>query len=122
LETLNGTTPRPDGLVALELVDARGGPMTRTIGAEFLRIPAYGVSSPTRQTGSRILVVAEGTVEASVNGSDLTLRHGDTLAVPSWAWLQMRSPGDHDSVLFVYDEAPTLEALGLYRKETRSDR
>lgn len=119
-ERIEATRPRRDGTTAVELVDTRGGPMTPTIGARFLRVPAHGVSRRARQTGARILIAAQGTAEVRIDDSVHTLRQGDTLAVPSWSWLQLRNTSDQESIVFEYDESPMLGALGLYREEGRS--
>ncbi|MEU3310517.1 cupin domain-containing protein [Nocardiopsis sp. NPDC055551] len=116
-EALKAARPRRDGTAAVTLADTRGGSMTPTIGARFVHIPAHGVSQTSRQTGARIMIAAEGVTEVRIDDSVHVLRQGDTLAVPSWSWAQMRNTGDQEGIVFEYDESPMLGALGLYREE-----
>jgi gentisate 1,2-dioxygenase len=75
-----------------------------------------GHRTPTvRTAGSGIWVAYRGSGATVVNGRRFRWSAGDMLVTPSWAAVDHEAADDAD--LFLFSDAPTLEALGLGRTE-----
>ncbi len=105
------------GVASVAFTDpVSGGPALPTIGCRMLRLRSGATTTPSRQTGSRVMVVYRGSGESRVGDSTFTWEPGDVIAVPSWSVLHHRAHTDAD-VFFMSDE-PVLRALHLFREET----
>jgi gentisate 1,2-dioxygenase len=94
---------------------ASGGPVLPTLGCAMLRIEAGAATSPLRRCASSVFYVQRGTGTTRVDGTELSWRGGDVLAVPSWACVEHAATSTAD--LFELTDEPALRALGLYREE-----
>lgn len=72
-----------------------------------------------RHTGSTIYHVIEGKGHSIIDGVKFDWERKDTFVVPSWSWHE--HVGEQESVLFVYNDWPILQPLGLYREEAYGD-
>lgn len=88
-----------------------------TMRCEMRRVRADRSTRPERQVGSQVCAVLNGSGRASVGEASFELTEGDIYVVPSWATQKIEA-GRSDLDIFVTSDAPVLEALHLYRKET----
>ena len=68
-----------------------------------------------RHTGGTIYHVTKGRGHSIIDGKRFNWDEKDTFVVPSWAYHEHEA--DVESVLFVYNDTPVIEKLGLYREE-----
>jgi gentisate 1,2-dioxygenase len=90
-----------------------GGDVVPTIRAEFHRLRAGAASRPTREVGSSVWQVFEGSGAFVANRVETPLVRGDVFVIPSWVELQLMASEQLD--LFRFGDAPIFEALGLDR-------
>ena len=75
-----------------------------------------------RHTSSTIYCVTDGAGYTDVEGKRLEWRKNDVFAVPAWAWHEhANTHAKQSAVLFAVTDAPTLEKLGLYREQGKTD-
>ena len=72
----------------------------------------------TRTVGSSIVVCFRGGGTTVVNGLSYQWKAGDIMALPSWYAIDHRASEPSD--LFVFSDAPIIEAMRLARVETLS--
>jgi gentisate 1,2-dioxygenase len=86
-----------------------------TVRAELHRVLAGHRTATTRTAGSGIWVVYRGSGATVINGHRYRWTAGDMFVTPSWATVDHEAADDTD--LFLFSDAPTLEALGVARTE-----
>ncbi|MCX4967214.1 cupin domain-containing protein [Streptomyces sp. NBC_00654] len=102
-----------------------GADVLPTIRAEFHRIVRGAETAPTRETGSSVYQVFDGSGTVTVGDSTWSVTRGDLFVVPSWAPFSVKSEaGDTDSDsgaldLFRFSDSPVFEALQLDRTDKR---
>ncbi len=75
-----------------------------------------------RHTGSAVYYVVKGEGMTIIDGTKFTWRKGDIIALPPWAVHEhANSSGLEDAVLFSIQDAPVLNALGLFYQEEYSE-
>jgi gentisate 1,2-dioxygenase len=75
-----------------------------------------------RHTGSAVYHVVEGEGETIIDGQRFKWTKGSIVAQPSWALHEhANTSASKDAVLFSINDAPVLEALGLYYEEDLAD-
>ena len=75
-----------------------------------------------RHTGSAVYYVVKGEGMTIIDGTQFTWRKGDIIALPPWALHEhANSSGLEDAVLFSIQDAPVLNALGLFYQEEYSE-
>ena len=118
-----GGTVEP-GHAAVRYTDpATGGDVLPTIRAEFHRIVRGAETAPTKETGSSVYQVFDGSGTVTVGDMSWSVTRGDLFVVPSWQPFSARSESgstDSDSGgldLFRFSDAPIFEALHLDRRE-----
>src|SRR5262249_56473738 len=73
---------------------------------------------PPRHTGSAVYHVVQGEGETVIDGQRFAWGKGSIIAQPSWAVHEhANTSAKEDAVLFSINDAPVLEALGLYYEE-----
>ncbi len=95
---------------------ATGRDIMPTVRAEMHRVLAGHRTLTTQTAGSGIWVVFRGSGATVINGHRYRWSAGDMFVTPSWAAVDHEADGDAD--LFLFSDAPTLEALGLDRTQT----
>lgn len=101
-----------------------GADVLPTIRTEIHRVAAGAETMPLRETGSSVFQVFDGAGQVTVGDERWSVERGDMFVVPSWvAWSVKADPGQDGSDsasldLFRFSDAPVLEKLDLYRKET----
>lgn len=99
------------------------GDVLATIRTEFHRITRGTQTRPTKQVGSRVYQVFDGSGTVHVGDCTWSVTRGDMFVVPSWVEFTVTSEAgatDSDSGaldLFVFSDAPIFEKLSLYRSE-----
>ncbi|WP_328477526.1 cupin domain-containing protein [Actinoplanes sp. NBC_00393] len=97
------------------------GDVLPTIRAEMHRIRSGAETAPSRQTGSAVYQVFDGSGRVTVGDRSWSVTRGDLFVVPSWVPFSARSEAsasDSDSGaldLFTFNDAPIFEALRLDR-------
>jgi gentisate 1,2-dioxygenase len=94
-----------------------GGEISRTIGAEGVRIAAGGSTAHHRETASSIVHVVEGSGTSFIGDTVVHWKRGDTVAVPAWQTTRHVADGGGPAYLFRYDDRPLIAALGAYRSD-----
>jgi gentisate 1,2-dioxygenase len=94
---------------------ATGRDIMPTVRAEMHRVLAGHRTSTARTAGSGIWVVFRGSGGTVIDGQRFRWGAGDMFVTPSWAAVDHEA--DDDADLFLFSDAPALEALGLARTE-----
>ena len=103
---------------AVRFVDPTSGrDIMPTLRCEVHRYSVGNQPVSRRQVGSSVGVVFRGAGTVRLGDTDHDVMAGDIFAVPSWTEVSVTAHEDLD--LFVYSDAPVLEALSLFR-ESRS--
>jgi gentisate 1,2-dioxygenase len=118
-----GGTVEPGHAAVRYTNPATGGDVTSTIRAEFHRIVRGTETAPTRETGSSVYAVFDGSGTVTVGDKSWSVTRGDLFVVPSWqAFTAKSQAGSTDSDegaldLFRFSDSPIFEALHLNRSE-----
>jgi gentisate 1,2-dioxygenase len=109
-------TPDPHLGHALEFINpADGGSAMATICAHVRLLPQGFQTQPRRSTDGTVFVVVEGTGQAHLGETPISLSSRDIFVVPSWTPLRL-SAGSK-LVLFGFSDASAQQKLNLYREE-----
>lgn len=104
------------GRAAIRFVDpASGRDVMPTMRCEVHRFRAGNQPLTRRRVGSSVGVVFRGSGTVTFGDDQQHIGAGDIFAVPSWTPTSVLA--DEDLDIFVYSDAPVLEALSLYREE-----
>ena len=87
-----------------------------TIRTEMHRMVAGSSTPTTREAGSCVWQVFDGTGSVRLDSQDREIKHGDVIAVQSWNEVEISA--HTELTLFRMSDAPILERLGLNRKAT----
>jgi gentisate 1,2-dioxygenase len=109
-----------DGIVLDYVNPWTGGPVMPTIGCRVARLRKGFLGRPRRTSTNTIFHVVEGEGTALVGGVEMAWGKGDTFAVPSWEYYELRSSKREQVTLFSYSDEPMRRALGLFREELAS--
>ena len=99
-----------------------GGPVMPTMGCRIQMLRPNERTKAHRHTGSAVYHVVKGQGETIIDGQKFSWRKGDIIALPPWSLHEHVncSPTD-DGVLFSIQDAPVLNALGLFYEEELSE-
>jgi len=95
-----------------------GGPVLPTMAcwAQMLRPGEH--TNAHRHTGSAVYYVVKGEGMTIIDGQRFVWGKGDIIALPPWAMHEHANTASaSDAVLFSIQDAPVLQALGLYYEE-----
>lgn len=92
-----------------------GGDALTTIRTEMHRVAAGASTVARRTSASAVWQVFQGDGQMQVGEQVYELGHGDVIAVPSWAVVQVTAGAELD--LFTFSDAPIMEKLSLLRNE-----
>lgn len=93
-----------------------GGDALPTIRTEMHRIAAGAVTPTSREAGSSVWQVFDGTGSVVLDDQSREIKRGDVFSVPSWCAFGLA--GDTELTLFRMSDAPIFERLRLDRKVT----
>ena len=91
-----------------------------TLGLRMTRIRAGAETPVMRKTGASVVVVFAGSGHSVIDGQRFDWSRNDIFVTPSWSVVEHHA--DDQADLFAVDDAPVLEALGLYRDEVLTER
>ena len=111
-----------DDLILEYVNPLNGGPIMPTLTCNLQRIRPGVNTRAHRHTSSTVYVGAEGAGTVVIGDNRFDWARGDVISLPSWCWHahENRSATD-DAILFSVSDAPTLNALNLYREEHAPD-
>ncbi len=92
-----------------------GGDVLPTLRTEFHRLAPDTATATTREAGSSVYQIFDGTGEVTVGHQSWTVERGDLFVVPSWQPLTVAT--DRGLDLFRFSDTPVLERLGLHRTQ-----
>jgi len=96
-----------------------GGPVMASISC-CIQLLRPGVHMRAhRHTSSVVYFVVRGRGYSLVNGKRFDWKERDFLALPNWAWHEHVNESSEEAILFSVQDRPVLDALGLYREESR---
>ena len=108
---------RGDPMVTIEFVDpTTSRPALPTMGCHMHRLRPAQRTASVRRTGSSVWVVYSGSGSTVMDGQRFDWSAGDMFVVPSWVAVDHTAHEPSD--LFSINDAPVLQALGLYREES----
>lgn len=107
---------RENGLSLRYVNPVTGGPILDTIDAGIWWLPERFSTVEERTVCSRVIYVIKGKGSSFVSGKHLIWESGDVIAVPSWTKARHVTE-EGEAILMTYSDAPTLKALGLWRRE-----
>lgn len=123
LERLQSYEPDPyDGHIIEYVNPETGGPVMPTMRFTMQLLRAGTRTLQHRHTSSTIYCVTDGAGYTDVEGKHLEWQKNDIFAVPAWAWHEHANENaNQPAVLFAVTDAPTLEKLGLYREQGKTE-
>ncbi|OAG07135.1 RmlC-like cupin [Paraphaeosphaeria sporulosa] len=93
-----------------------GSEISRTLGAEAIRVNAGAFTQAIQETASSIFHVIEGAGSSTIDGKIYQWKKGDTFCVPAWHEYQHRASDGQTVYLYRVHDEPMLKALGFYRR------
>jgi gentisate 1,2-dioxygenase len=113
----NGDAGEP---IVLEYTNrATGGPVMQTIACHLQLLRPGEKTRARRSVCCANYHVVEGAGHSVVGGERLDWEDKDVFTVPTWTFCEHVNEGDRPAFLFSFSDAPVMQALRLYREETR---
>jgi len=123
LDALRGQTGSSfDGISLNYRHPLTGGSVLPTMacGIQLLRPDEH--TQAHRHTGSAVYHIVQGQGQTIIDGQSFSWRKGDIIALPPWSLHEhINASAKADAVLFSIQDAPVLNALGLYYEEEFTD-
>jgi gentisate 1,2-dioxygenase len=109
-----------DGII-LEYRNRRtGGSVMPTIACHMQLLRPGETTRAWRRVCRTNYHIVEGAGYSAVGAERLDWEDKDVFTVPTWTLCEHVNTGDHPAFLFSFSDAPVMQALSLYREETRS--
>ena len=109
-----------DGEVALDYINRRtGGPVMPTIACHMQLLRPGEKTRARRRVCCTNYHVVEGAGYSMVGDRQLDWEDKDVFTVPTWTYCEHVNTGDRPAFLFSFSDAPVMQALSLYRDQTR---
>ncbi|HXG53448.1 MAG TPA: cupin domain-containing protein [candidate division Zixibacteria bacterium] len=123
LQRLAEGPPHPYEGYALEYANPlTGGPTLPTLSCRIQLLHPGQRTAPHRHTSTAIYHVFRGSGTTTIDGRPFHWRKGDTFIVPLWHWHEHANTSpNEEALLFSMNDAPILDAFGLYREEGRGE-
>lgn len=104
---------------ALEYVNPMtGGSVLPSLGCWIQWVRPAEKTASHRHTSSAVYFVVRGHGRTMVGDVELRWGPRDCFVIPNWSWHSHENLAlDNEAILFSVNDAPVLEALGLYREE-----
>ena len=120
LKSLKQTTGSEYDGIALEYVNPLNGGHTFPTMSCWIQMLREGEKTKThRHNHTSIFHAFRGNGVTTIEGKEYKWSQGDCFVVPSWAWHSHQNPTKDEAILFSMNDMPTMEALQLWREETR---
>jgi gentisate 1,2-dioxygenase len=97
-----------------------GGPVMPTIACYMQLLRPGEQTQAHRKVCCTNFHVVAGAGSSIVGGQRLDWEDKDVFTVPTWTFHEHVNRGDRPAFLFSFTDAPVMEALSLYREETRA--
>jgi gentisate 1,2-dioxygenase len=119
LDALRGNQGSPFDGIALEYRHPQtGGSVMPTMACRTQLLRPNEHTKAHRHTGSAVYHVVKGAGATIIDGKQFNWRKGDIIALPPWAVHEhANNSAKDDAVLFSIQDAPVLQALGLFYEE-----
>jgi gentisate 1,2-dioxygenase len=118
--TSDGERDRYDGRLLRYINPATGGYTYPTMSCEVQLFKAKEKTAMHRHTSTALYHVFRGRGRTTVGEEHLEWKRGDSFAVPLWQWHAHENLADEEAILFSINDRPVMEALQLYREETKN--
>lgn len=97
-----------------------GGPVLPTLSCNVQMFQPNLSTQEQRLTSSCLCYVIEGRGKTVIDGVELEWQERDVFVIPNWVWhFHVNQSQDERAVLFVVNDSPVLDALGISRQESR---
>jgi len=106
-----------DGIVLRFVNPLTGGPTLHTLSCEIQMLRPGEQTKSHRHTSSTIYHVFKGQGFTIAGDSRHDWEEGDTFTVPFWQWHHHGNVSHAESILFVMNDRPVMDAFGFYREE-----
>lgn len=108
-----------DGRCMEYLNPATGGPTFPTFSCWIQMLERGEETREHRHTANHLYHAFQGSGTTQVDGQEIAWEEGDFFVVPNWTWHRHQNGGSHSAILFSTTDRPLLEALGVFREESR---
>ncbi len=106
--------------IVLEYKNRRtGGPVMSTIACHVQMLRPGEKTQARRRVCCTNYHVVEGAGNSVVGDEWLDWNDKDVFTVPTWTFCEHVNSGDRPALLFSFSDAPVMQALNLYRDESR---
>ena len=114
-----GSDDTGEGIVLEYANRLTGGPVMPTIACHMQLLRPGEKTRARRRVCRTNCHVVEGAGYSIVGGQRLDWEDKDVFTVPTWTFCEHVNSGDRPAFLFSFSDAPVMQALRLYRDETR---
>ena len=111
---------RHDGTLLRYINPATSGYTYPTMSCEIQLFKAGEKTEMHRHTTTALYHVFRGRGRTAVGEGHLEWKKGDSFVVPLWQWHAHENLADEEAILFSINDRPVMEALQLYREETKN--
>jgi gentisate 1,2-dioxygenase len=111
---------RHDGTLLRYINPADGGYTYPTMSCEIQLFKSGEKTDMHRHTSTALYHVFRGRGRTAVGEEHLEWQKGDSFVVPLWQWHAHENLADEEAILFSINDRPVMEALQLYREETKN--
>jgi gentisate 1,2-dioxygenase len=111
---------RHDGTLLRYINPATSGYTYPTMSCEIQLFKAGEKTEMHRHTSTALYHVFRGRGRTAVGEGHLEWKKGDSFVVPLWQWHAHENLADEEAILFSINDRPVMEALQLYREETKN--
>ena len=121
LKTMSeGERDRHDGTLLRYINPATGGYTYPTMSCEVQLFKGREKTGMHRHTSTALYHVFRGQGRTAVGEGHLEWNKGDSFVIPLWQWHAHENLADEEAILFSINDRPVMEALQLYREETKN--
>lgn len=106
-----------DGIHLQYVNPLTGGPTLPTFGCEVQLILPQQTTRPHRHMSTAVYFVSEGQGSTTIGNEVFQWSTGDFFLIPPWQRHAHANRTDRDAILFSVNDAPAMQALGIYREE-----
>jgi gentisate 1,2-dioxygenase len=108
-----------DGILMHYTDPVSGGPTLPTMSCEVQMLRPGEKAKSHRHTYTVVYHAFRGGGTTYVGGKRFDWEQGDSFVLPLWHWHAHENNSKEPAILFSINDRPAIEALGLFREETR---
>jgi 1-hydroxy-2-naphthoate dioxygenase len=118
LQSLKEGAGDPYDSIHLQYVNPlTGGPTLPTFGCEIQLLLPRQTTRAHRHMSTAVYFVSEGEGSTTIENEVFQWSRGDFFLIPPWQRHAHANRSDQDAILFSINDAPAMQALGIYREE-----